>query len=322
MSRTEPDGTIDLRILDEAAEWMVRLSAGTPTEEERAACERWRTQSPEHARAWTRAERLMHKLGSLPASLAIPALDRPANVGRRAAVAKLAALLAIIPAGWTAWRLADEQGWAADYRTVTGEHRALRLADGSQVTLNTATAIDVRFDAAQRFIRLHDGEILVQTAKDTSATHRAFRIGTAEGRLEALGTCFGVRQKEGHTHLAVLEGVVRIEPRQGGASVLRAGEQGAFTADGVGPVTPVDETAIAWTRGMLMADQMRLADFAAELARYRGGIVRCDPAIADLRISGAFPAADTDRTLTMLTSTFPVAVQTWMHGYWVILTPR
>ena len=70
-----------------------------------------------------------------------------------------------------------------------------------------------------------------------------------------------------------------------------------------------------------MADKMRLADFVAELTRYRRGFVRYDPAIADLRISGAFPISDTQRTLNMLVQTYPVLVSGHLNGYWVTLSP-
>ena len=72
---------------------------------------------------------------------------------------------------------------------------------------------------------------------------------------------------------------------------------------------------------MLMADKMRLADFVAELTRYRRGFLRCDPSIADLRISGAFPISDTDRTLNMLVHTYPVLASSHLRGYWVTLSP-
>ncbi len=70
-----------------------------------------------------------------------------------------------------------------------------------------------------------------------------------------------------------------------------------------------------------MADNVRLADFLAELARYRKGFVRCDPGIADLRISGAFPISDTQRTLNMLVQTYPVIATGHLSGYWVTLSP-
>jgi len=49
--------------------------------------------------------------------------------------------------------------------------------------------------------------------------------------------------------------------------------------------------------------------------------VRCDPAIADLRVSGAFPISDTQRTLNMLVQTYPVLATGHLNGYWVTLSP-
>ena len=72
---------------------------------------------------------------------------------------------------------------------------------------------------------------------------------------------------------------------------------------------------------MLLADGMPLGVLAAELARYRKGVLRCDPAVANLRVSGTFPLADTDRSLAMLAATYPVVVASRLGGYWVTLGP-
>jgi len=79
---------------------------------------------------------------------------------------------------------------------------------------------------------------------------------------------------------------------------------------------------IAWTQGMLVADKMRLADFATELSRYRSGIVRVDPTVANVRISGAYPVGDTDKALAMLVSTYPVDAMTRLRGRWITLVAR
>ena len=54
---------------------------------------------------------------------------------------------------------------------------------------------------------------------------------------------------------------------------------------------------------------MRLDAFAAELGRYRPGLLRCDPAVAPLRVSGAFQLHDTDAVLAALPATLPVSVR-------------
>ncbi|MGQ3124800.1 FecR domain-containing protein [Variovorax sp.] len=318
-----PSAALPPRVLDEAAEWLMRLHDSAATDADRRACERWRQSHPDHARAWARAELLMNKLGGLPSALAMPSLARPArDGGRRTAIGRLAAMLAAVPAGWLGWQLASERGWTAEHRTATGERREVRLADGSRLTLNTASAVDVRFDEAQRLVVLHAGEILIATAADTAAAHRPFRVATGNGTMEALGTRFSVRKEADATDIAVLEGAVRISPRGAASRVLPAGQQARFRADAIGAFASVDEAGTAWTQGMLLADGMRLADFAAELSRYRPGLLQCDVAVGDLRISGAFPIDDTERVLRMLVSTYPVDARTRLRGYWVTLVPR
>lgn len=312
----------------------MRLNASDATAADHAACEHWRASSPAHARAWARAELLVNKLGGVPKSLAMPALDRPAKVSRRRAMTslgKLSMLLVAVPIGGIAWRELEHQGWTADHRTVTGERRELQLADGTRIVLNTASAIDVRFDDTQRLVLLRAGEILVTTEHRGNAAHRPFRIVTSQGRMEALGTRFTVRQDEGHTRIAVFDGAVRVEPGHGGNNVptslvLRAGQQTSFSDTQLAPVTSADASiATAWTRGMLLADNMPLSELAAELTRYRRGSVQCDASIADVRVTGSFPvgsAADTDRSLNMLVSTYPIEAQLRLRGLWVTLVKR
>ena len=307
------------RALEQAAGWLVRLHDADAGAADHAACARWRAADPEHARAWERAERLMGKLGGLPPDLARKALDRP-GAGRRAAVLRVAAVLAATPLSWGAWRLAEERQWTSDHATAPGERRTLALADGSRVTLNTDSAIDVRYGATERLLVLRRGEIHVDSGKD--ARRRPLRVATAQGRMTALGTRFTVRRHEDRTDVAVQEGAVRIEPETGAPLRLDAGQQSRFTAQAAAPATPVDPAGAAWLRGMLLADAMRLDALAVELARYRPGIVRVEPGVAALTVSGVFPIADTERTLAMLAQTHRLDVRRRWNGYWITLAAR
>ena len=55
--------------------------------------------------------------------------------------------------------------------------------------------------------------------------------------------------------------------------------------------------------------------------RYRPGLLRCDPAVAPLRVSGAFQLHDTDAVLAALPATLPVSVR-YRTSYWVTIGPR
>ena len=320
--RNEPH--LDHQALEEAADWLIRMSESELSDTERAEWECWKVSTPERSRAWSRAQLLQTKLGGLPPSLAMSALDRPSSPERRAALGKLAMILAILPAGWGSWKLAESQQWSADYHTAVGQQRELTLADGSKITLNTDTTIDVLFDANQRLIHLREGEILVQTAPDISPMARPFLVSTRQGRMQALGTQFTVRELQPRTHLVVLKGAVKVElaeNRQSTPLIVNAGQRTDFSSHTFGQLSVADRYVGAWTQGMLMADKMRLADFVAELTRYRRGFVRLDPALADLRISGAYPISDSQRTLNMLAQTYPILVSGHLNGYWVMLSP-
>lgn len=318
------DPLVNHQALEEAADWLIRLSEGELSDPERAAWECWKISTPERSHAWARAQLLQSKLSGLSPSLAMSALDRPSSPGRRAALGKLAMILAILPAGWGSWKLAESQQWSSDYRTAIGQRRELTLTDGSKITLNTDTAIDVLFDANQRLIHLREGEILVHTAPDIFPLPRPFIVSTQQGRMQALGTRFIVRELQPRTHLAVLEGAVKIEldeNRQATPFIVNVGQQTDFSSHAFSQVTATNSYTAAWTQGMLMADKMRLADFIGELTRYHRGFIRLDPALAELRISGAYPVSDTPRTLNMLAQTYPILVRGHLNGFWIMLSP-
>lgn len=117
--------------------------------------------------------------------------------------------------------------------TSIRERRSLRLDDGSQLALNADTALDIRSDSKQRLIQVYRGEMLVNTAQDS--TQRPFIVQIGEGRVRALGTRFSVRQLTEQTHVGVLQAAVEVNPHQHVEHTLRlnAGEQGTFDRDAV-----------------------------------------------------------------------------------------
>ena len=315
---TAATGPIDPKIAGEAADWLVRLHSGRFSDADRLACERWRQRSAEHDRAWTRAQAVLAKLGGLPPGLGRATVDAAAP--RRAALRVLAGLIVAAPAGWLAWRAAPLQ-WTADYATRSGERRRIELPDGSLLVLNTASAVDLDYDGAQRRVRLREGEILLRSAHAVPPDPRPLVVQTAEGSAQALGTYFAVRQMQDSSRVAVIEGRVRVLPRAAQAGVvLEAGQSVDFSAVAADAPAPSAHPPQAWLDGVLYADNQRLADFLQELGRYRPGMLRCDPQVADLRISGGFQADDTDAALLAVSRSLPVRV-VYRTRYWVSVVP-
>lgn len=314
-----PAAPLDPAILQQAAAWMARLWSETVTDQDRAACAAWLAANPEHQRAWQQLEVIGHKLDSVPREVAQKVLREPAGGrGRRGALRLLG--MGIVAFG--AIDLLRQSGpWqhaTATQSTATGEIREIVLPDGSAVTLASGTALDVRFTARERAVELLAGEIFVRTAHPLPPDGRPFRVRNRHGLVEALGTRFDVRMEADASDVSVFEGEVRVSPaRAPGHDVrLSAGQHCRFSAnrcDAPGTAREQDET---WTRAILLAEDMRVADFVAELARYRHGLLRCAPDVAELRVSGVFPLRDTDRALHNLSLVLPVTL-VYRTPYWV-----
>lgn len=318
------DAALDRAIVAQAVEWLVRLQSGAASAAERAACEHWRGAHPEHEQAWQRVRGLGADLRDGVHGLA-PETARGALRGADAARRRWALKAFVLAAsgGVGAWALRDDMAyWRADYRTATGERRDVLLPDGTRVVLNTRSAIDVDFGAAERGIRLLGGEIMVSSGHDPAA--RPLVVHAGPGRVVPIGTRFLVRAPDASApgQVVVLEGQVELGVAgREGTLRLPAGQGARYAADGISAPEPGSENAAAWTQGVLVVERMRLDDFLVELGRYRPGVLRCDPAVGAILVSGAFPVARTDAVLDMLEEALPVRRRS-LGPYWTTIAAR
>jgi transmembrane sensor len=313
---------INPQILGEAADWLVQLHSGTATPSDHRAIAQWRSRSAEHAQAWQRAEALLGEFRSVPANLAIQTLQRAARkdgLSRRQTLTRLGLLLMAGPLGIASQHVPWQQ-WTADQRTAVGEQKNLQLPDGSEVLLNTESAVDIAFNLHERRLMLLNGEVMINSAKDPGA--RPFIVETPQGVARALGTRFCVRVNGSRSLVSVLEGQVEITPQllqQG--TTLNAGERQSFKLNRFDAPESFDSSELAWDKGMLLANNMRLDDLLGELSRYRPGVVRCHADVAALRVSGAFSLRDTDASLRLLSDTLPLKISS-LTRYWLSVEPR
>nr|WP_315250286.1 FecR domain-containing protein [uncultured Duganella sp.] len=314
--------SIERSVARRAAHWTMLMHCGEATPADIDACRRWRAADPEHERAWRLAESLQQKIGTLAPDLAMNTLGRGRRHERRAGLKALLLLMTTAPVAYVAWRNDALPDWAADQRTGVGQQRGVTLADGTLIRLNTDSAMDIRFDQDERLVVLRRGEILVETGHAAEYAARPLTVLTEHGRMRALGTRFVVRLHGDQTRIAVQEGAVEILPAAGGATrVLQAGQQTRFSGAVVQAPDAASRQVDAWTRGMLFASDMPLGEFAAELGRYQRGLLRCDPAVAQLHISGAFQLSHVDAVLDALPRSLPVNV-IYRTRYWITIVPR
>jgi len=312
-------------IVDQAIDWSVRLNFSQPDARTRAAFERWRRAAPEHELAWTRVQSLNADFNAVPQGLALDTLTALNGARRRQRRVVLKSLLLAGGALGTGWAAREQVPWqrlVADVSTGLGERRALTLADGTRLVLNTDSAVSLLLDGAERVVVLHRGEISLDTGSDPgSPARRPFRVRTPYGVVEALGTRFVVRLDDDGARVSVQEHAVALTPAEGGDRVIvQAGQQGWLDRWHAQPLQPPAMESAAWVEGAISGKNMRLADLLAELSRYRRGRINCAPEVADLRVSGTYHVDDTDRTLAFLAQTLPVRVRYWTR-YWVTVGP-
>ncbi|SDI33619.1 FecR family protein [Pseudomonas flavescens] len=299
----------------QAADWYARLSSGQVDDAQRSRWQQWLQAAPEHAAAWAQVEEVVGRFQGLPADIAHGTLQR-AGVDRRAALKLLSASVAV--GGSAFWGMRSElwQRSFADYRTATAERRQWILADGTVLHLNARSAVDVRFDQAQRLLHLYHGEITVDTGHAPAYAAIPFLVQTSRGSLRVMGTRFMVSDLDGEVEVSLFEGALRVQPSAAPPHDLAAGQALRLGPGATWQVYPVDPHVAAWEQGLIFADGMPLARYLRHLAQHRRGLLGCDARAGALLVSGVFALDDSDRLLQQLERILPVKVR-YFSRYWV-----
>jgi len=267
----------------------------------------WVAKDPAHGFAFAKAEagwELTERLNELPAGQKDIAAqgdassrddmpsdeikeDEPRLIGRRGLLVGLAtAAVTIGVASTVALRLL---GTVDHYRTAVGETRTVRLADGSLIHLNTNSSVEVALRDDIRSIHLLRGEAQFDVAHDAK---RPFIVNADGTLVRAVGTMFNVRLRPDVTELTVIEGIVVVRNGDSAVRRIESGRSAAVRSGSIA-VTHLEpakiKQRIAWQEGMVEFNGDTLAQAVEEFNRYRPTpLVIGDPAIASLRVGGAF----------------------------------
>ncbi|HUD40371.1 MAG TPA: FecR domain-containing protein [Dokdonella sp.] len=300
----------DSAVLQRAADWQARLKAPDCSATDRDAFERWCAADPVHVDVWLDVAALDEAAAGLGDTPAIAAAARPARRGTahaqhrrrwRSGISVAAAAVLMLAAGLIGWLDPFAGVATAEYATAIGEQRALTLADGTQVRLDTDTALGVRIDDAERVLEVRRGRVDLTVAADT----RPFEVYAGRGRVRDIGTRFQVEHRDLRVTVAVLEGAVGVRLTDGtaGETALAPGQRVGYGDSGpLAQVEPFDpEHAEAWTRGELIFSDRRLDEVLTEINRYTATPLRlADPSLGAMRISGVFRPSDTASLLAAL----------------------
>ncbi|MFT4045629.1 MAG: FecR domain-containing protein [Solimonas sp.] len=236
----------------------------------------------------------------------------PARPHRRRAAAVTTLLLVLT--GAALW--CDPAYRHERYETAIGEQRRLALRDGSTVTLDTGSRLELSWHLRSRRAVL-DGQALFDVAR---AAWRPFRVAAGDARVRVVGTAFNVREADGgaSTLVTVLRGRVAVRAAADGGDelLLGIGERARVRAGQVSAEARVDTArGLPWTQGRLVFERTPLRDVLAEIQRYRRApLTLTEPRLGALPLSGVFSVARSDDLLDLLPRMLPVRVERGADG--------
>ncbi len=199
----------------------------------------------------------------------------------------------------------------SDHVSDVGERVPLALQDGSEITLNTDSAIAVSFGPDRRVVRLLKGQAWFDVVQDED---RPFHVETPVGAVHVTGTRFDVRLDGDTALVSLTKGRVALSTKpdvpESPPLVLTPGLQARVSANEISNATPFDKTAVtAWLRGQLVFYDTPLIQVVTELNRYRKGrIVVINEELETLRISGVFRTDDSELALSAIAGTLPLRI--------------
>lgn len=299
----------------------------------------WLEQDASHRQEYARALKLWQGLdhfttASFPARKTAQALRarhlqrrRRAQAARRAAATGIIALIAAIGI--------NESLTTDSYRTKIGQRQIVTLVDGSEISLNTDTELQVKIAGRQRLVNLTHGEAFFTVTHDAESP---FEVIATNARIRDIGTRFNVYAGADTAQVAVTEGEVEIiaDPRltqhrdldhfisrvrsklpfnSGGSqpgtrvpagqqlSYNRLGEMGGLSEADTGKIT-------AWREGRLAFEMEPLKEVVAQISRYHPVKIQlAEDKIRQLKVTANFDSADLTLILKTLQAAFPIKAE-------------
>ncbi len=306
-----------------AADWIAERDRhdGRLPAERQATMDQWLNESTAHRvaflrldQAWQRADRL-RALQAAPAFASKP--ERPRASARawtwlaRPPVRRVVAGLSLAAFALVAVVSLQPQQATQNFATARGQRSSIQLADGSRLTLNTATQLRTAVTAQTRQVWLESGEAFFDIAHDAK---RPFVIHAGKQTVTVLGTKFSLYRDGDQLKVAVLEGRVQVQTEAQSRPTVLTRDHAALADAGNVLVTqqsPQQTSAsLGWLQGKLVFNEVSLAEAARQFNRYGAKqLVIKDEAAARIGIGGVFDAGNVEAFARLLHAGFGLEVQ-------------
>ena len=310
---------VDELPLEAAAQWFVSLAEDGGVEALRR-WQLWHDAAPAHRQAWEKVERLQSLLAGAPLQAAhilrTPVRESRKSKPERKSRRQLLACIGVAftsGMGWALLPAAPERAAIRWLASARGERRLVTLPDGGRAWLGSNTRVGLDYDAQRRDIYLAQGVLQLTTGSD--ARKRPLRIVSRDGVVRPLGTRLTISQFAAHSVLTVQQHTAQVQVPGAALVTVQAGQRVRYASTGCGRVQPSTVADDAWTRGLLMALDTPLPEFAAQFALYSGQAVEVAPALASRRVSGTYQIDAPERSLQTLAEVLAIRAERSAAGW-------
>lgn len=278
MARTHTD-----KLRESAIAWFLRIRDAEADDAIRTKFEQWLMANQAHQQAYADVSKVWesfdstHELEKL-ADMAdqqnyFQKAERTQRLRKYIAGAVVAAVIGLGGLlGLQTWRAQPTLQMVA--QAEVGQVKSQQLEDGTLLTMNTGTELEITYYRDRRLVNLKQGEAIFEVARDEA---RPFIVDSGQAKVTVLGTRFAVNRLQKLVRVSVDHGTVKVE--QQGADqainphslVLHDGEVAEVRANHTQPEHTKRHAsdAFAFEKGMVVFEEADMDEIAETLSRYR-----------------------------------------------------
>lgn len=334
-------------IAEAAAEWMIVLEDSDSSEELRKEFTEWLRMSPLHIKEFLYLSDVFYEIknnNNLPSVEEIVNMQctksnivdisshvtkqehsvrKPIKKYNKAVIklTSMAAMIALMVVMFVVFNPFDPNGNDL-YVTNIGEQRSILLEDGTVVSLNTKTKIQLKFTEKLRLVELIEGEAIFNVTKNPN---RPFRVESGLATVEVVGTTFNMHRKSSGTVITVVEGVVNVSGKtDNGNDLINVADKPLTKGDQVlvkksGEVKNLNKADLnsvtAWTSRKMIFKGETLQSVIYEINRYsHSKVIIKSSLLNNKKIHGVFSANDPKVLLEFLSKVGGINIQKNKEG--------
>lgn len=334
------------QVMQTACDWIAKIDRQL-NEQESADLKTWLAESKAHYQTFIEVAKMWDKMDDLSRlSSLFPQTEyktpmrsnKPSHYWLTAASVCFAAIL-----GWLLVFSPMQSNndyilaFSQHYQTRVGQNNTIALPDGSKLTLNTNTFVQVRYSQYGRIIDLQRGEIHIEVAHDKE---RPLSVLAGGKVIQAVGTAFSVQMDVEKVELIVTDGKVVVAPKPEKAddkTLKQLPKKSLAVAKGqkveldpsnkavekVVAIEPIEIASnLSWRSGNLIFRGESLEQAMAEISRYTETkfIINGNDQLKQTKVAGVFKTGDVNGLLSVLESNFAIQYQKQADGS-IVLSP-